>query len=82
MRTDHCCLAGAAAIAALIAALSYSALPLGPFGTLFHALAYSSVALLLWIGARADWKPAAARTLVVLVTLQRKRHLCAVSSRR
>jgi hypothetical protein len=56
--------------------------PLGAFGTLWHALAYASLALLFWIGARAPL-PAHTRVLTVLVTLQRKKpRLCAVSSLR
>jgi hypothetical protein len=75
--------AGAVAIAALIAALDFSAVPLGAFGTLWHALAYASLALLFWIGARAAPLPARTRVLTVLVTLQRKKpRLCAVSSLR
>jgi hypothetical protein len=81
MRTD--CLAGAGAVALLIAALEFCALPLGAFGTVWHALAYASLALLFWIGARAAPAPGRARVLTILVTLQRKNpRLCAVSSLR
>jgi hypothetical protein len=81
MRTD--CLAGAAAIAALIAALEFSALPLGAFGTVWHALAYASLGLLFWMGARAAPAPERRRVLMVLVTLQgRNPRLCAASSLR
>ncbi len=83
MRTD--CLAGAGAVALLIAALEFCALPLGAFGTVWHALAYASLALLFWIGARVAPAPAPVRTrvLTILLTLQRRNpRPCAVSSLR
>ena len=81
MRTE--CLAGAGAIAALALLLGSSALPLGPFGTVWWALAYASIGLLVWIGARAHAPVAPVRVVAVLVTLQRERpRLCAVSSLR
>jgi hypothetical protein len=83
MPTDKVSLAAAGAIAALALLLHSSALPLGAFGTLWSALAYASIALLFWIGARADAPVAPVRVVTVLVSLQRKRpRLCAVSSLR
>jgi hypothetical protein len=75
-------LAGAASIAVLALLLHCAAPPLGPFGTIWLALAYASICLLIWIGARGE--PAVqTRVLTVFVTLQRKRpRLCAVSSLR
>ena len=76
-------LAGAAVVSVLLLAIGFSDVPLGAFGTLWHALAYASLALLFWMGARARDPVASVRVVTVLVTLQRKRpRLCAVSSLR